>query len=206
MTNHIWIDSSITSITEEDLVRPWFFHPLLVDYTVPGPCNISGCHQETPKTAFGTSAHRLEIETYRYSKVHVPRNERLCSLCTQDHLIHIGDEFHALMLCKRFKQGRDELLKLFTDNYIQFGSMNLWDKFFYILTYRGSLINQVGKFIYEILSVKRNTPMWHVLTGRIKHQFWNDKCTLMANILKNVVSVVHCTFMHCWFACNVSMF
>ena len=107
-------------------------------------------------TTFRTSAHRLEIETYRYSKVHVPRNERLCSLCTPDYLIHIGDEFHALMICKRFKQGRDELLKLFTENYIQFGSMNLWDKFFYILTYEGSLINQVGKFIYEILSVKRD--------------------------------------------------
>ena len=63
-----------------------------------------------------------------------------------------------------------QLLKLFKENYIQFANMNLWDNFFfYILTYEGLLINEVGKFIYEILSVKRNAAiyMWHILTGRM---------------------------------------
>ena len=41
--------------------------------------------------------HRLEIETYRYGKKPIPRNERLCSLCIPDRLIHIGDEFHAMI-------------------------------------------------------------------------------------------------------------
>ena len=64
--------------------------------------SIKNFRERSALTKLRISAHRLEIETYRYGKKPIPRNERLCSLCIPDRLIHIGDEFHAIMMCNKF--------------------------------------------------------------------------------------------------------
>jgi len=107
-------------------------------------------------TAFRISAHSLEIERYRYAKNYIPRNERFCSLCTPDHRIHIGDEFHAMMICNKFKNCRDELFNLLSKECKLFDTMEMYTKFIYILTYEGPVMNQIAKFVREILSVKRD--------------------------------------------------
>ena len=43
----------------------------------------------------------------------IPRNERFCSSCILDRFIHIGDEFHAMMVCNEFKQSRSEIFEMF---------------------------------------------------------------------------------------------
>ena len=55
------------------------------------------------------------------------------------------------------------LFMMFGENCGKFDDMNPWEMFLYILTHEGWLINQVGKFLYyEILSIKRNVPVWHI--------------------------------------------
>jgi superfamily II helicase len=51
-----------------------------------------------------TSAHRLFIETGRYTNI--PRNERICKNCTNQE---IEDETHFLTRCPKFSGERDDL-------------------------------------------------------------------------------------------------
>lgn len=48
-----------------------------------------------PLLKFRTANHRLPIEILRYNNT--PYNERICEECRT-----LGDEFHAIMSCKRF--------------------------------------------------------------------------------------------------------
>ena len=52
-----------------------------------------------------TSAHRLFIETGRYTNI--PRNERICKNCTNQE---IEDETHFLTRCQKFSGERDDCL------------------------------------------------------------------------------------------------
>ena len=52
-------------------------------------------------TRFRCSNHRLPIETGRW--VGINREQRKCSKCSLNCL---GDEFHALLVCKHFRQVR----------------------------------------------------------------------------------------------------
>jgi hypothetical protein len=51
----------------------------------------------------GTGAHHLAIETGRWQRPIVPRDERLCSRCTR-HAIE--DELHVLLECPAYQQIR----------------------------------------------------------------------------------------------------
>jgi hypothetical protein len=57
---------------------------------------------------FRLSNHFLPIEKGRWSKV--PRENRICTLCSLDE---IGDEFHYLFICDKFKDERSINLKKF---------------------------------------------------------------------------------------------
>jgi len=54
-------------------------------------------------TKLRISAHRLAIETGRYSKPITPRQNRLCTLCNYDK---VEDEYHMLMDCTAYKDER----------------------------------------------------------------------------------------------------
>ena len=123
-------------------------------------------------SAFRISAHRLEIESYRYQK-NIPRNERFCSLCTPDNKIHIGDEFHAMMVCEQFKRSRDKLFEMFYNECKHWRGMDLEAKFVYVMSYEGPMLNDVAIFIREVLSVSRNIPVWYI---------WWDTCELSYNM------------------------
>ena len=113
-------------------------------------------------TKLRISAHRLDIETYRYGKKPIPRNERFCSLCIPDRLIHIGDEFHAIMVCNKFQKSRSEIIEMFRQECEQFDEMRIHEKIIYILTYEGPLMSHVAKIVHEIISVKRDVSVWHM--------------------------------------------
>ena len=48
-------------------------------------------------TKFRTSNHKLAIETLRYKRPVVPRDQRLCEFCNQNE---IEDEYHTIFSCK----------------------------------------------------------------------------------------------------------
>ena len=110
-------------------------------------------------TAFRISAHKLEIERLRYTKSKIPRNERLCTLCTNNNLIYIGDEFHAAMICHTFAGQRRALFELFAKQCKNFIYLEPWDKFLYMLNSEGPLATATSKFLYEVMSVPRNLPV-----------------------------------------------
>ena len=110
-------------------------------------------------TAFRISAHKLEIERLRYTKSKIPRNERLCTLCTNKNLIYIGDEFHAAMICHTFAGQRRALFDLFAKQCKNFIYLEPWDKFLYMLNSEGPLATATSKFLYEVMSVPRNLPV-----------------------------------------------
>ena len=79
------------------------------------------------------SAHRLAIETGRYTRPKTPLDERICTLCS---LNKIENEFHMIMECPFYKCERDkfiiELEKIinvtFTpDNDMFYDIMNAYD-------------------------------------------------------------------------------
>lgn len=55
--------------------------------------------------AFRTRNHKLPVEIGRWRGV--PYNERICTYCYKD----IGDEFHVLLICERFKSERTLYIK-----------------------------------------------------------------------------------------------
>ena len=48
-------------------------------------------------TKLRLSCHSFPIETLRYSRVHIDRNDRLCKVC---NLNEVGDEEHYIKRCK----------------------------------------------------------------------------------------------------------
>ena len=53
---------------------------------------------------FRTSNHKLAVEILRYKRPIVPREQRLCELCTEDK---IEDEFHMIFECTTYKNIRE---------------------------------------------------------------------------------------------------
>ena len=100
--------------------------------------------------AFRISAHKLEIERYRYSKT------CFCSLCSKDNLIYVGDEFHALMVCNTFAFERKHLFDIINNQCKNFKLLQPIDKFIYILSCESNLAIAVSKFIHCIMSIHRN--------------------------------------------------
>ena len=136
--------------------------------------SIKNFRERSALTKLRISAHRLEIETYRYGKKPIPRNERFCSLCIPDRLIHIGDEFHAIMVCNYFKKPRSVIFEMFRQECEQFDKMGIHEKFIYILTYEGPLLSHVAKFVHEIISVKRDVSVWHMYSKMWYSNVWKS--------------------------------
>ena len=136
--------------------------------------SIKNFRERSALTKLRISAHRLEIETYRYGKKSIPRNERFCSLCIPDSLIHIGDEFHAIMVCNKLKKPRSEIFEMFRQECEQFDKMGIHEKFIYILTYEGPLLSHVAKFVHEIISVKRDVSVWHMYSKMWYSDVWKS--------------------------------
>ena len=118
--------------------------------------NVTENKYRVSMAAFRLSAHKLEIERLRYSKSHIPRNERFCSLCADNNRIYVGDEFHAAMICHTFTNQRHALFKLFAQYCKNFARLKPWEKFLYILSNEGPLATATSKFLYEIQSVPRS--------------------------------------------------
>ena len=66
---------------------------------------ISNQHHRKALTRFRISAHKLQIERGRYTVPFTPANERFCIHCKDK----IEDEYHFLMECSLYDDGRNML-------------------------------------------------------------------------------------------------
>ena len=84
-----------------------------------------------------TCNHRLPIERGRY--VNTPRHQRLCTLCEGNYM---GDEYHFLLQCSKFKDIRKSFLPKYYRNHI-----NMY-KFIHLLQCENIRLSvKVAKFI-----------------------------------------------------------
>ena len=96
---------------------------------------------------FRTSAHRLHVESGRYTRPPTPLDRRICPNCPDK----VEDEFHFLIECPEYKNSRDifmhEVMLLFPN----FGLLDEKNKFRYLMIGEGRIIQMVSKFLFEHL-------------------------------------------------------
>ena len=93
------------------------------------------------------SAHRLPIETGRYSNI--PRNNRICTKCAEGE---IGDEIHFLLNCSKFHNERKDIIQLVKDENRNFNSLDKERKFIWLMsTENENIIKNLGQFVYKHL-------------------------------------------------------
>ena len=94
-------------------------------------------------TKLRISAHKLIIETGRYSKI--PRADRLCNKCDANVL---GDEIHFLLECSTFENERTKMLSVVDNKVNNFKTLNVNQKFIYLLSSENiEILSAVGSFI-----------------------------------------------------------
>ena len=92
-----------------------------------------------------TSAHRLFIETGRYTNI--PRNERICKNYTNQE---IEDETHFLTRCQKFSGERDDLFNSISAKVKNFTNLSDKNKLFWLLNCENQeILNSVGRFLYQ---------------------------------------------------------
>jgi hypothetical protein len=92
-----------------------------------------------------TSAHRLFIETGRYTNI--PRNERICKNCTNQE---IEDETHFLTRCPTFSGERGDLFNSISAKVKNFTNLSDKNKLFWLLNCENQeILNSVGRFLYQ---------------------------------------------------------
>ena len=109
-------------------------------------------------TALRISAHKLEIETGRYTGkkgVFVVREERYCTLCQRDGIEVAGDENHALLECPSFQYERQQLMDFICNLYPNFTSLSDHNKIIFMLTCENQCLHQVSKYVHKVLSCNR---------------------------------------------------
>lgn len=59
-------------------------------------------------TRLRISAHNLRIETGRYGRQRIERNDRICQCCVSGDL---EDEYHFILICPAFKELQSQYIK-----------------------------------------------------------------------------------------------
>ena len=81
-------------------------------------------------TRYRLSDHSLAIETGRHRQTWLPREDRLCSLCSRGQ---VETELHFLLHCDRYKEIRDSFGPKISDKYPEFGQISDESALQYIL-------------------------------------------------------------------------
>ena len=97
------------------------------------------------------SCHKLRIEEGRYKKL--PLQERICQLCN----VEVEDEKHFVMSCSKLEIGRKSFFDKMSDIYPALKTMNISDKFKFILSSKDYDLNMLCiSLIFELYN-ERNS-------------------------------------------------
>ena len=103
------------------------------------------------------SCHKLKIETGRYQKPIVPRNQRVCEFCSkQDNYTndtYIDDELHFLICCQKFYTQRKDLLEKIYSLFPSTKQLSEDNLFKFLMSSEGNLSVMISKFCLENLQV-----------------------------------------------------
>ena len=97
------------------------------------------------------SAHRLLIETGRYSRPKIPVEERICTKCD---LKQVEDEYHLIRICKLYERIRTDLdinISEIEETYVH---MSDSQKFVYLMSADAKICNILEMFIQKLYDVR----------------------------------------------------
>ena len=101
-------------------------------------------------TKFRISAHKLEIETGRYTNVAV--ENRICKCCA---LQHVENEQHFLLKCPLYAMPRTVYLSTVSSIVKHFDDLTLHDQFVYLMSSENDeIISATGNFIHQCNSLR----------------------------------------------------
>jgi len=99
-------------------------------------------------------SHNLNIELGRHKRPLVPAEERICEKCD---LNEIEDEFHCVMVCKKWTDLRQNLIMTAHNSIEGFLVLNQFEQFCRILNSKKNHINYaLGKFLQEALKIAKS--------------------------------------------------
>ena len=97
-------------------------------------------------------AHNLQIERDRYSKIRIPPEQRLCKICNSGCC---EDEFHFIMVCKRYDAQRSELFSKIKERYSLFSGLNFNTKFIWLFANADEAVIKIfAAFISDIFHLR----------------------------------------------------
>ena len=100
---------------------------------------------------FRLSNHSLLIETGRYSRPKIERDDRKCFICKDE----IEDEQHFVTKCPLYSEERKHLYKSLRNNSKFFDSLNTDQKFIFIMTNEDkNVMRQLGKFVFNSMKIR----------------------------------------------------
>ena len=101
------------------------------------------------------SSHNLPIETGRHRRPEkIPANLRFCTDC---NLNLIGDEYHIIMICKKFHREREDYFDKINSTYIGFNNLETDEKFKIIMEMENErVVDNTLSFIRKIIKSRGN--------------------------------------------------
>jgi len=95
-------------------------------------------------TRWRLSNHKLKIETGRYSRPVIPREDRICSIC-----FILEDEHHAVFVCPAYESIRSKYYRLFSNN----------NDITSILSPSSEFIIETAQLLYDIEQIRKDLSL-----------------------------------------------
>ena len=108
-------------------------------------------------TKMRISNHILQVEKGRHSSKMIPYEQRLCKLCT---LNHIEDEYHFTMICPKYSVERNDFLKMIYEDFPCIKTLTLKEQFKYFFeTSESDVLIPFINFIDNIYCKRKLSPV-----------------------------------------------
>lgn len=99
-------------------------------------------------TKIRISAHKLRIETGRYGRNRLERNERLCLMCENSDN-EVEDEYHFIFICNRYRDIRKKYIPC--RYYIR---PSMWKLLELLNSKDSNMLNNLACFISKALEIR----------------------------------------------------
>lgn len=116
-------------------------------FTFENYLNTMPVRLRVPLSRIRLSSHSLRIETGRYGRARIERNQRICTLCTLD----VEDEYHFIITCPVYNDIRRKYIKTY-----YFTNPSMYKFLSLMKTERKKELVNLAKFILEAFELRKS--------------------------------------------------